>query len=70
MSEYTIKITLFCEESNKLVGSSNYLAWKKRIDLILIENEFIEYVKGFIPNPSQEKYQALPKYMKGELRAQ
>lgn len=70
MSESTIKMTSFYKKSNKLVGSSNFLAWKNRIDLILIENEVIEYVKGSISKPSQEQSQALSKYMKGEIRAQ
>lgn len=63
-------MTTFCKENNKLVGTLNYLAWKKRIDLILIENEVIEYVKGSITKPPQEQSQALSKYMKGEVRAQ
>ena len=29
-----------------LVGSSNFLAWKKKTYLILIENEVIGHVKG------------------------
>ena len=35
-----------------------------------MENEVIEYVKGSITKPSQEKSQALTKYMKGEIREQ
>jgi len=31
-------MTSFGKESNKLVGTSNYLAWKKIIGLILMEN--------------------------------
>lgn len=60
----------FCKENNKLVGTSNYLAWKKRIDSILIENEVFEYVKGSITKPPHEQSQASLKYMKGEIRAQ
>jgi hypothetical protein len=60
----------FCKESNKLVGASNYLAWKKRTDLNLIENEVMEHVKGSITKPRKEDAQALAKYMKGEVRAQ
>ena len=52
-----------------MVGSSNFLAWKKRIDLILIENEVVEYVKGSISKPSQEQAQALSKSLvERELR--
>ena len=61
---------LFCKESNKLVGDSNYLAWKKRIDLCLIENEVMEHVKGSITKLRKEDAQDLAKYMKGEVRAQ
>ena len=64
MSE-SIKMTSFCKESNKLVGSSNFLAWKKRTDLILVENEV---VKGSITKPPKEEAQALAKYMKEEIR--
>ena len=70
MSESTIKMTSLCKESNKLVGSSNFHAWKKSANLILIENEVIGHVKGSIAKPPQEEAQALSKYMKGEIRAQ
>lgn len=70
MFESTIKITSVYKESNKLVGSLNFFAWNRRIYLILIENEVIEYVKGSITKPSQEQAQALSKHMKGEIRVQ
>jgi len=60
----------FCKECNKLVGPSNYLTWKKRTYLNLIENEAMEYVKGSISKPGKEDAQSLEKYMKGEFRAQ
>ena len=60
----------FCKESNRLVRASNYLAWKKRTDLNLIENEVMEHVKGSMTKPGEEDAQALAKYMKGEVRAQ
>lgn len=63
-------MTSFCKEDNKLAGTSNYLAWKKRIDLILMENEVIEYVKGSISKPPQAQSQAPSKYMKAEIRVQ
>jgi len=44
-------MTSFCKESNKLVGSTNFLAWKKRIVLVLTENEVMEYVLGEITQP-------------------
>ena len=60
----------FCKESNKLVGSSNFFAWKKRTDLILTKNEVINHVKGSITKPPKEEAQAHAKYMKGEVKAQ
>jgi len=51
MSESTIKMTSLCKESNKLIGSSNLLAWKKMTDLILIENEVTRHDKGSIVKP-------------------
>ena len=63
-------MTSICKESTKLVGSSSFLAWKKRTDLVLIENEAIGHVKGSITKPPKEEAQALAKYMKGEIRAQ
>ena len=53
-----------------MVGLSNFLAWKKRTDLILIENEVVEHVKESITKPPKEEAQPLAKYMKGEVRAQ
>ena len=50
-SEY-VKIS-FCKESNKLVGASKFLAWKKRTNLNLIENEVMEHIKGSITKPSK-----------------
>jgi len=60
----------YCKESNKLVGSSNFSAWKKRTDLNLIEDEVMDYIKGSIAQPPKEDAPAHAKYMKGEIRAQ
>ena len=60
----------FFKESNKLVGALNYLAWKKRTDLNIIENEIMDHVKGSITKLGEEDAQALAQYMKGEVRAQ
>jgi len=43
-----------CKESN-MTGSTNFPTWKKRIDLILIENEVVEHVKGLITKPMKEE---------------
>ena len=46
----SVKMSL-CKESNKLVGASNFLTWKKMIDLKAIENEVMKHVKGSITKP-------------------
>lgn len=60
----------FCKESNKIVEASNYLSWKKRIDLILSEQEVMEYVTGEVIEPEKDKTKELARYQKGEVRAQ
>ena len=49
----SVKIT-YCKESNKLVGSTNLSAWKKRTDLNLIENEVMDYIERSTIQPSKE----------------
>lgn len=61
---------LFARKATSWLGASNFLAWKKRIDLNLTENEVMEHVKGPITKPPKEDAQALARYMKGEVRAQ
>jgi hypothetical protein len=39
------------KSENKLDGSSNFIAWKKRIDLILAKNKVLDIVKGKIVKP-------------------
>ena len=63
-------MTSFCKENNKLVGMSNFLAWKKRKNLILIENEVIGHAKSLIVKIPKEEAQALVNYMNGGIRAQ
>lgn len=55
----------FYKEIIKLIGASNYLVWKKRFDLILIEQEVMEYVTGEIDEPEKYKTQELERYKKG-----
>ena len=59
----------YCKESNKLGGSSNFSAWKKRADLNLIEDEFMDYIEGSSIQPLKEDAPAHAKYMKGQIRA-
>ena len=67
-SEYTSMP--FWKERNELVRTNNFLAWKKRTDLLLKENEILEHIKGNIIIPAKEQTQALAKYNKYETRAQ
>lgn len=60
----------FCKERNKLVGASNFITWKKRANLNIIENEVMDHIKGSKTLPSKEDTQAHAKYMKGEVRSQ
>ena len=60
----------FCKESSKLVRAPNYLAWKKRTDLNLIENEVMVHVKGSITKPRKADAQYIAEYMIGKIRAQ
>lgn len=60
----------FSKESNKLVGAPNSIAWKKRTDLNLIENEVMDHIKGSITQPPKEDNQAYARFMKGEVRDQ
>ena len=55
----------FGMKNNTLVGTSNSIAWKKRTDLNLIENEVMEHVKGSITKLGKEDAQSLAKYIKG-----
>lgn len=47
-------MTSFCKEIYKLVGSSNFLAWKRRIDIVLEENEVIDHVNGKVSKPYEK----------------
>jgi len=51
-----------------LVGISNFLEWKIRIDIVLKVNEVINHVHGKASKPSED--QALSKYMEMDLKAQ
>ena len=58
-----------CKESNKLVGSSNFSAWKKRTYLNLIEDEVMDYIEISTIQPSKEDNPAHAKYMKGKIQS-
>lgn len=42
-----------------LEGSSNFMAWKDRMEVVLDENSVLEYVKNDIEKPSQLDAQQL-----------
>jgi len=56
------------KENQKLVGVSNFLVWKRRIDIVLEVNEVIDHVHGKVSKPSEEE--ALSKYMERDLKAE
>jgi len=56
------------KEDQKLVGESNFLAWKNRIDIVLEVNEVIYHVHGKVSKPCKERL--LSKYMKKDRKAQ
>ena len=43
------------KSETKLVGASNFRAWKTRIDLILAKNKVLDIVKGKIVKPEFEE---------------
>ena len=49
-------------------GISNFLVWKRRIDIVLEVNEVIDHVHGKVSKPSE--VQALFEYMERDLKAQ
>lgn len=53
-----------------MVGVANFLAWKNRTDLLLKENEIMDYIKGSVTVPAKEQTQALVKFNKDGTRAQ
>jgi hypothetical protein len=48
-------MTYSMKSKNKLDGSSNFRAWKTRIDLILSRNKVLDIVKGKIVKPEFEE---------------
>ena len=60
----------FCKDYEKLGDSSNFLAWKIRLEIIVDNNDILEYIQGKVLEPL-EKYSACAKkkYKKGELKS-
>jgi len=61
-------MTYFYKEIYKLGGSSNFLAWKGRIDIVLEECEVINHISGKVSKPFEG--QVLYEYMERDQRAQ
>jgi len=45
--------TSFFNDSKKMGDSSNFVAWKIRLEVILDENDVLEYVEGKVREPPQ-----------------
>jgi hypothetical protein len=43
------------KSENKLEGDSNFISWKKRIELIISKNKLLDIVKGKIVEPQFEE---------------
>lgn len=70
MVEYSSHVSCLCKERSLIIGIVNYLAWNKRIDLILTEQDVKGYATREITEPRIDKKQELTRYNKGELRSQ
>lgn len=58
------------KDTETLVGSSNFVAWKIRLEVILDNDDVLEYMEGKVPNSSENDLVAAKvKYKKGELKA-
>lgn len=62
--------TSYFKDNGKLDDSSNFAAWKIRLEFILDDNDVLEYVQGKVLEPSSNASSAIKsKYKKGELKA-
>lgn len=62
--------TSYFKDSEKLGDSSNFVAWKIRLEVTLDENDVLEYVEGKVPVPPENAIAtAKSKYKKGDLKA-
>ena len=51
---YSRRVSNSIKGEKKLVRASNFISWKKRIDLILEKNKVLDLVKGNIKKPTEE----------------
>ena len=60
----------YIKDTEKLGDSSNFVTWKIKLEVILDDNDVLEYVEGKVPKPL--KNAPIPtksKYKKGEFKA-
>lgn len=61
--------TSYFKENEKLGDSSNYVAWKIRLEIILEDNNVLEYIQEKVPAPLESApTTAKNNYKKGELK--
>lgn len=62
--------TSYFKNTEKFGDSSNFDAWKIRLEVILDDNDVLEYVEEKIPEPLKNAYVASKsKYKKGEIKS-
>eukprot|EP00253_Pinus_taeda_P023604 PITA_23604 len=62
-------MTSFFNSDEKLHNSSNFVAWKVRLEIIANNNDVLDYIQGKVPEPPENaSVVAKNKYKKGELR--
>jgi len=60
----------FFKVNEKLGNSSNFVAWKIKLEIIADNNDVLEYIQGKVPRPPKNASTAAKnKYKKGELKA-
>lgn len=55
----------YTKTKNKFEGVTNFRVWKKRIDLILLENDILDHLKGKVIEPQDNEGKA--RYKKKEI---
>lgn len=62
--------TSYFKDVEKLGDSSNFVAWKVKLEVKLDENDVLEYVEGKVPEPLENSpVSAKAKYKKCEIKS-
>lgn len=62
--------TSYFKDNEKLGDSSNFASWKIRLEVILDDNDVLEYEQGKVPEPPTNSPSAIKyRYKKGDLKA-